>query len=202
MANENSTCRVCIQAKKVFDACMRQTTNEEITVVVTSVDDSAVEPLTFISGRSVSSQGVVSNLSVERLPDRPQYGRVRCDVTIPVQITYYDATNAIFTGVGSVTLAEDVVMFLPEASVIPYEVEATVSLVCPQGRAGETSVVSGERRHEFIVITCNTVILKIVANADIIVPTYGYAVIPPAQDYANTECSRFFEMPLFPQSQT
>ena len=74
----NANDKVCIQTKKVFDACLKQVTQEGATLTLTNATPAnPVSPLTFVSGRSVSSVGVVKNLVVDRLPDRPKCGRVQ-----------------------------------------------------------------------------------------------------------------------------
>ena len=202
----NDTCspqeKVCVQAKKVFDACLKQMTNENVPIKVTNVNPpNAVAPLTFVSGRSLTSKGTVTNLTVERLEKRPKYGRVQCDVTVPVEVNFFDSNNVAGTGTGFFTVHEDVVLFLPEPSVIPYEVTAVVSVVCPNGFFSQTVAQAGETIHEFEVTACLSVILKIVMEAELILPSYGYAVIPPCQEFSEQVCSGFFEMPLFPSAE-
>ena len=196
--NCSNTCdKVCIQAKKVFDACLKQMTQEGVTLNLTDISPAnPVSPLTFVSGKSLTSVGVVSNLVVDRLPDRQQYGRVQCDVTIPVEVTFYDTNNVEGTGRGTMTVHEDVVMSLPDPSIVPYEVEAVVSTVCPDGFYLGTG--TGEDTFQFSVVACISIILKIVMKVDLLIPTYGYAVIPPCQEFTQEVCEGFFELPLFP----
>jgi len=35
---------------------------------------------------------------------------------------------------------------------------------------------------------------------DIMIPTYGFCDIPPAEEFAENVCDEFFSLPLFPQS--
>ena len=50
----------------------------------------------------------------------------------------------------------------------------------------------------FTIDGCMSVILRVVVEAEILVPTYGYCQIPPCQDFAQDVCSGFFELPLYP----
>ena len=50
----------------------------------------------------------------------------------------------------------------------------------------------------FTVSCCVTVIIKILMEVELLVPSYGYATIPPCQEYTQEVCSGFFELPLFP----
>ena len=47
---------------------------------------------------------------------------------------------------------------------------------------------------------CVTVVLKVLAEVDIMVPTYGFCQIPPCEEFAENVCDEFFSLPLFPQS--
>lgn len=195
--------KICIQAKKVFDACMKQSTLQQITVAVSDVTPAApAEPLRFVSLRSNTSVGVLQNVVVERLDERRRYGRVQADVVIPVDVAYVDANNVDGSGTGTIVLPIDVVMFLPEPSLIPYQIEATVSAVSPDGAYSTSQVISGVTYYLFIVNCCVTVIIKVTMDVDLIVQTLGYAQIPPCQDYTQEVCSGYFELPLYPTGNT
>lgn len=195
MANNcDPTTRVCIQTKKVFDACIKQASYENVSIVLTETNPvNPTLPLTFVGGRSTSIMAEVTNLVVTRLQNRPRYGRVEADLVIPIQISYTDAAGVAGTGVGTLTLHQDIILLLPEASIMPYQVEAVVSVIVPEG-----TFDGGGSDFSFLVTTCVAVIVKIVITAELIVPTYGYAVIPPCQEYNQEVCAGFFELPLFP----
>ena len=53
----------------------------------------------------------------------------------------------------------------------------------------------------FRIDACITLVLKVVVEADILVPTYGYAQIPPCQQFTQDVCTGFFDLPLFPSQQ-
>ena len=55
------------------------------------------------------------------------------------------------------------------------------------------------QNNTFTVNACVTVILKIAIDVELLVPSYGYCAIPPAQDYSKEVCAGFFELPLYPQ---
>lgn len=191
--------KICIQAKKVFDACVKQTTLQQITVSVTDVvPPNPATPLRFVSCKSTSTKGMVENLVVERLKDRPKYGRVEADIVVPVEVTYIDANNVEGSGVGTVTVPVNVVMFLPEPSIIPYRIEASVSAISPDGTFSQTQVIDDVTYFLFEITCCVTIILKVTMDVELIVPTFGYAVIPPCQEYTEDVCSGFFDLPLFP----
>ena len=195
----NCTEKICIQGKKVFDACVKQTTLQQITVSISDVNPTnPAVPLRFVSAKST----IIENLVVERLTERPKYGRVQADVVVPVEVTYIDGNNEEGSGMGSVTVPVDVVMFLPEPSIIPYTIEASVSAVSPEGQYSQTQEIDGVTYYIFVINCCVTAILKVTMDVELIVPSYGYAIIPPCQEYTEEVCSGYFELPLFPGGRT
>ncbi|MCM1043748.1 MAG: hypothetical protein NC350_06080 [Corallococcus sp.] len=203
--SEHGNCseKICIQGKKVFDACMKQSTLQQITVNVSDVTPpNPVTPLRFVSCKSTTTTGLVENLVVERINERQRYGRVQADIVVPVEVTYIDANNVEGSGTGTVTLPIDVVMYLPEPSIIPYRIEASVSAISPEGNFSQTQVIDGVTYYLFVINCCVTAIIKVTMDVELIMPTYGYAVIPPCQEYTEEVCSGYFELPLYPGTGT
>ena len=62
--------KVCLQAQRVFDACIKQGQSDGIVLNLTDpVPAAPTYPLTFISARSMTSAGTVTAFQVDRLPD-------------------------------------------------------------------------------------------------------------------------------------
>ena len=184
--------KVCIQAEKIFDAGIIQTRLENYTLTLTDLTPAdPTYPLTFVSARSLSGTGTVSNVTVERQPDSC-CARVQATITIPVEVVYTDANGAEGRATAAVTLNEDVLMYVPSASVMPFTVTAVASCVVPEGTFNEGN-------SSFTVSACVTCILKVAMQVELLVPAYGYCAIPPAQEYSQEVCSGFFELPLYPQ---
>jgi hypothetical protein len=76
---------------------------------------------------------------------------------------------------------------------MPFTVKAVASAVAPEG-------VFNAETQGFTVSLCITVILKIAMPVELLVPSYGYCVIPPCQEYSQEVCAGFFELPLYPQT--
>ena len=185
--------KVCLQAQRVFDACIRQGQRDGVVLTISDPDPAnPTYPLTFISARSTTSVGTVSAFQVDRLPDRAGCARVQATVNIPVEVVYTDANGTEGKANAVVTVNEDVILYVPQPSIMPYEVQCVVSAVAPEGSFNAQD-------NTFVVDMCITVILKIVINVDLLVPSYGYCVIPPAQEYTQEVCAGFFELPLYPQ---
>ena len=192
----NGLCeKVCIEVNKVFDACMKQSQEDGVVLALTdNVPADPTFPLTFISARSTTTEGVISNVQIDRLADRPNFARVQVTVTVPVEVLYVDAENVEGKANSSVSFSYDVILFVPEPSVIPYSVKAVASLISTEG------TYTGE--NTFTVTCCVTMILKIVMPVELLIPSYGYCNIPPCQDYSQEVCAGFFELPLFPNNNT
>ncbi|MCI8988989.1 MAG: hypothetical protein HFK05_04465 [Clostridia bacterium] len=193
----NGMCeKVCIQAQKIFDACIKQIQIENYTLTLTdNVPGDPTYPLTFISARTVNTAGVITNLNVERLADKPGCARVQATVGIPVEVAYTDANGVEGVAQATITVSHDVLLFVPAPSIMPYKITAEVSAVCAEGTFNQETGT-------FTVNACLTTILKVAIDVEILVPSYGYCAIPPAQDYSQEVCAGFFELPLYPQGKT
>lgn len=184
--------KVCIQVTKVFDACIKQETlTQQPTVVTNITPDTAVPPYTFVSARSTTSAGTVSNVILTTLDANTGATRMQMDVAIPVQVMFTDATGVTAVGTSTLTVPRDIVLNIPQASVIPYRIEAVVNAVSTVGTyVGDNT---------FNLTYCVTVIIKIVTDVELLVPSYGYCYIPPCQEFQQEVCEGFFDLPLFPQ---
>lgn len=185
--------KVCIQAEKIFDACIKQTQIENYSLTLTDLTPATVTyPLTFVSARSTSSQATVTNLTVDRQADKA-CARVQATVSVPLEVLFTDAAGVEGSATATISLNQDVLLFVPSPSIMPFTVQAVVSAVVPEG-------VYNAETQGFTVSICATVILKIAMAVELLVPTYGYCVIPPAQEYSQEVCAGFFELPLYPQA--
>ena len=192
----NGLCeKVCIEVNKVFDACMKQTQQDGVVLTLTdNVPENPTYPLTFISAKSTTTEGTLVSQQVDRLNDRPNFARVQVTVSVPVEVLYVDANGVEGKATSSVSFSQDVILFVPEPSVIPYSVKAVVSLISTEG--------TYTAENTFTVSCCVTMILKIVMPVELLIPAYGYCNIPPCQDYSQEVCAGFFELPLFPNTNT
>ena len=192
----NGLCeKVCLQVKKVFDACMRQTTEENVSITLTDVVPvNPTYPLTFVSGKSTTSKGVITNLYVDPIDDRPNMSRLRANIGLPIEVAFTDSEGVAGSGTAVITVPIDIVIGTPEPAIIPYSVEAVVGAVLPDGvYASDTT---------FNVTACVTIVVKTETDVELLVPTYGYCYIPPCQEFSQDVCAGFFELPLFPGSGT
>ncbi len=184
--------KVCIQAEKIFDAAIKQTQLENYALTLTDLSpENPTYPLTFISARSTTAQATVTNLNVDRQADK-HCARVQATLSVPLEVLYTDANGVEGSATAVVSINQDVLLYVPAPSIMPFTVQAVVSAVVPEGTFNPDT-------GGFTVTVCLTVILKIAMSVEILVPSYGYCAIPPAQDYSQEICAGFFELPLYPQ---
>ena len=151
-----------------------------------------VPPITFESCRSSTTQAAIRNLSVERLCDRPCFARVRCTVDVPIDILFVDSRCIEYIGKGVVSVDRDVLLSIPDESIVPYTLEAMASAICVSG--------CFVGNNQFKMTICVTIVLKVLADVEILVPSYGFCAIPPAEEFADSVCEEFFSLPLFPSA--
>jgi len=185
--------KVCIQAEKIFDAGIKQTQLTGYTLTLENIEPATVTyPLTFVSARSQTAAATVTNLVIDRQADK-NCARVQATVTAPVEVLFTDANGVEGTATATVSLPQDVLLFVPAPSIMPFSVQAVVSIVAPDATFDATN-------NTFVASLCVTVILKVSMSVEILVPSYGYCAIPPAQEYSQEVCAGFFELPLYPRT--
>lgn len=181
--------KACIEVNKVLDACMKQMQTSMQVTLENQTPENPTTPLTFVSA-STNGESTISGLVIERLVDRPNFARVSGNVLIPIRVTYIDANGVSGAGDSSITVPFDVILFVPQPSIIPFTVEAVGYSSSPSG-----SYVS---ENVFNINACVTVIIKVLVKADILVPSYGYVAFPPCQDFTQEACTGIMDLPLFP----
>lgn len=187
----NGLCeKVCIQTTKIFDSCMMQTSIDSTVTLTNLTPADPVQPLTFVSGSSTSSVGTITALTVTPITDRPGLSRVTATISIPVQIAYTDANGTAGTGTGTISVSQDVIMCVPTGSVITPVIAATVNMAAPRGSyVGDNT---------FSITSCVTIILKVQADVNLLIPSYGYCRIPQCTEFSQDVCQGVFDLPLFP----
>lgn len=205
-ATEGLVEKVCVQVKRVYDSCLQQEQLDDQIVTITrcaqvvqgcgtcgvncgcvsnqettAPTSNPVAPLTFESCRSTSNEGIIRDLSVERLCDRPCFARVRATIDVPIDILFVDSRCVEYIGKGVVTVKKDVLMSIPDESIVPYTMESMVSAICVAG----THIPDSK---SFNLTVCVTVVLKVLAKVEILIPSYGFCPIPPCEEFADNVC--------------
>ena len=172
--------KVCIQAERIFDAGIKQTQLENYTLTLTDIDPATITyPLTFVSARSTTSEATITNLSIDRQVDK-RCARVQATLSVPLQVLFTDANGVEGTATATVSINQDVLLYVPAPSIIPFSVRGVMSAVVPDATFNADA-------QTFTASVCVTVILKISMPVELLVPSYGYCVIPPAQDCTSSD---------------
>lgn len=188
--------KALIEVTKVFDACVSIT--HESGIILTATDfnpQNPTLPLTFISAETdLSRTTTISNVVIDRLETRPNFANVTATITIPIIITYRDANGVLGTALSSFTVSKTCILYVPQPSLSPVNITAVgmFSSVIGTFTAPDTFTVTG----------CYQVILKVVAVVDILVPSYGYPLIPECQCGQENECPGLTDLPLYPTALT
>lgn len=190
----NGICeKVLIETTKVFDACVSQSTETGIVLPVTSFNPAnPVQPLTFISATNqIGGQVTVTDIVIDRLEQTPNYANVTMTITIPLTVTYRDANGVIGTGSSSITVNKSTVLFVPQPSMAPIDIIATAAF--------SSQIGTFTAENTFTVTGCLQIVIKVTAVVDLLLPSYGYPVLPPCQACQNcTVCPGVGDLPLYP----
>ena len=188
--------KVCVQVKRVYDSCLFQDTlTAEVQFTRFALvprptcnrsgacfpEDSNTPttpqaPIVFESCRSSTTQSEITALSVERLCDRPCFARVKATVEVPIDILFSDARCNEYIGRAVITVDRDVLLSIPDESIVPYCIESMGSAICVSG----TYLTN----NTFKMTVCVTVVLKVLAEVEILVPSYGFCSIPPCEEFS------------------
>ena len=110
---------------------------------------------------------------------------------MPLTVTYRDANGVIGTGTSSITIQKSTVLFVPQPSLTPINIIANASF--------SSTIGSYSAENTFTVTGCLQIVIKVTAVVDLLIPSYGYPVIPPCQVCQNcTVCPGVNDLPLYP----
>ena len=187
----NGICeKACIQVDKVLDAGMRQIQEANVSVTLTNQSPAnPTLPLTFVSA-TTNGDTTIDNLIVERLADRPNFARVSFTAVVPIVVNYTDANGVAGSGTSTLSIPNDIILFIPQPSIVPYRIEVFGAMTSPIGQWVSDAT--------FQISACVTLITRVLAKSEILVPTYGYCTPPMAQEYTQEICSGVFELPIYP----
>lgn len=194
----NATSGLCektlIETNKVFDACLNQTTETGLVLTATNYNPAnPTLPLTFISAESdPANPATISNVVITRLTNKPNFATVTGEVNLPLIITYRDANGILGTATSSITYPVNTLLFVPQPSLNPVRIEVSGQV--------RSQVGSYTAENTFTITACIQIIIKVVAEVLLLIPSYGYPVLPPCQAGEASVCPGIFDQPIFPTS--
>ncbi len=185
--------KVMIETTKVFDACVCQTTETGIVLQVSDFNPAnPALPLTYVSAQSSTTQpATITDLTIDRIDQAPNYANVSATITIPVVVTYRDANGVLGSGTSTVVVRKDVMLFVPQPSLSPVNITTNALF------SSQIGTFSGDST--FTVTGCIQILLKVTSVVDILLPSYGYPVVPPCQAASSPSvCPGIGDLPLYP----
>lgn len=185
--------KILIETTKVFDACVCTTTESGIILQVSDFFPAdPVLPLTFVSAENTpNSTPTISDLVIDRLESCPNYASVSFTLTIPVTVTYRDANGTVGSALASIVVNKSVLLFVPQPALSPINITSIATFSSQIGTFTAPNI--------FTLTGCLQIIVKVTSLVDVLVPSYGYPVLPPCQQApAQTACPSFADMPMYP----
>ena len=191
----NGICeKALIEVTKVFDACVSITHESGIILTATDFDPPApVLPLTYISAETdFSKPTTVTNVMIDRIESRPNFANVTATITIPIIISYRDNNGVLGSATSSLTITKTCILYVPQPSLSPINITAvgTFSSVIGTFTAPDIFTVTG----------CYQIIIKVTAVVDLLVPSYGYPLLPECQSSPDTLCPGIADIPIYPSA--
>ena len=176
--------KTCVEVKKVFDACISQTS--ELTTI-------QVEFPGATEGYNVTSVKSTGNLEISNLTIAPITGSINSevsfDLSVPVTVVATNTAGSQIVGTGTMTFSKDIVLKVPSDGIISPTIEVTAVVEGLQNTLAGTEVTTN---------ACVTIITKVVAEVILAIQSYGYPVLPPCQEYTQDVCSGVFSAPIYP----
>ena len=190
----NGICeKVLIETTKVFDACVTQTTETGVILPLSGFNPAnPALPLTYISAvNQLGSEPTVTDLVIDRIDNSPNYANVSMTITVPITVTYRDANGVIGTATSSITVQKCSMLFVPQPSLSPVDIKVNAVF------SSQIGTFTGD--NTFTVTGCLQIVVKVTAVVDILVPSYGYPVLPPCQScQTGSVCPALDNLPLHP----
>ncbi len=181
----NGLCeRICIAVKKVFDGCERSFSGESFSLALSVV---GLPPYSFIEARS-NGATTVTNLTVTSTENARS--RVSFTANVPVSVTYSDASGTTRSINTTLQISRDVLLRLPSEAVVPYEIEVATGLFANVGSINDSGLLS--------MTVCARQIVRVVADVEILVPSYGYCEYPECAEDGDASCLGLLQLPVFP----
>ena len=175
--------KVLIEVTRVFDACIQNETIQGVTLTTTG----------YTPETDTTTGPTVSNVVITRLDNRPNFANVTGQVTFPLIVTYRDANGVLGTATATYTTDFASVLCVPQPALSPVVITATGQLT--------SSIGTYTAENTFTITACVQIIIKVTAQVDVLVPSYGYPCIPECQTIP-TVCPGVGDISLYPTTVT
>ena len=173
----------------VLDAQVDDRAMETFTLNYTNVlPTTLVPPYTFVSGRNINQEPILSNITITVNPEDNTQLIVDIDIEIDLLIVLHDANNLPGTADSTIIVHESFLVERPIESKFPFSFAAMTASLC----AGGSFTVDGI----LTVNLCLQIIVKMVVDILVRVPIVCIENPRPMDSLLN--CSRFFHLPNYP----
>ena len=109
---------------------MKQLQLDDTTLTLTDLTPAdPTVPLTFVGCSADTTGVVINNVVVDRFDDKPCFARVTGTVSVPIVVNFTDANGVAGAGSGTITVPIDVVLYVPQPSVVPYQITAFANAI-------------------------------------------------------------------------
>ncbi|MCI9031674.1 MAG: hypothetical protein HFK09_04015 [Clostridia bacterium] len=181
----NGLCeRMCLHVETVTDACRARRDNQTATVVLSDLPSGA--PFTFVDA---SETGDVSFVVDSTCISNGDCRRVRGRLRVTLNVRFTDANGNCGCASGVLELARDLSLRVPTDNGANYRFDADAVLVCTNGAFISDSAVS--------LSYCIVETYRVLMIADVLVPTYGFAVYPDCTECDG--CAELLNNRIFPE---
>ena len=184
--------KALIQVPRVFDACVHRIDSEVFNITLTDFTPAnPTFPLNYIS--TINNPNVpvtISNLIVDRADGNGNFATVTATVNIPLLVSYTDANGVPGTATSSISITRSATLCVPQNSLTPIDITATAVFQSIIGSFPTDTTAS--------ITACVQIVFRAVGVVDLLVPTFGYPVLPLCQPQGDATCNAVFNTPIYP----
>lgn len=182
--------RVVISVPRVLDSAVVMMHEATCDVDTGTLPATAAAPFTVREIKTIPTETQMQQTTVTPLSCNTNCSRVTSEVTIPMTMSLTDANGTDFETHTSVTRQIDIVLYIPDDAAFPYTITSEGVMECCGTTCHKTTTTL--RHATFKILT------RVSAVTDLLIPSYGYAPLNPAENYHQTQDNQFFNQPLFP----
>lgn len=184
--------KALIQVPRVFDACVHRIDGEVFNLALSNFSPAnPTLPLTYISTINDNSTPVtITSLTVERGDGSGNFATVTATLSIPLIVTYTDANGVTGTATSSISITRTATLCVPQNSLTPIDITATAVFQSTIGSFPTDTTAN--------VTACVQIIFRVIGIVDLLVPTFGYPVLPLCQPQGDATCNAVFNTPIYP----
>lgn len=184
----NGLCeRMCINVDCVIDACRSRRANQTASVALTDMSVGMASPFEFIDAHGTGdSEFIVENVTQTNGTCRQVSGTLR----VSLIVHFRDANGVCGCARATLQLPRQIMLRVPQDDTADYRFTGEGVVVCTSGAFLSDSVVA--------LTFCIAETYRTLVNADVLVPTYGFAVYPECRECNG--CDRLLNSAIFPES--